>query len=163
MLSSQAQVKAKTYEVLLKSWVREEIEGEDELARELEKKNKRAIPILKILHLRWLKKNQTKDIYEHVVIELDCLETVNQVIYRGLVHNMELKTAVRFDRTIQIQQCHKCQGLEHSSRSCRRPWTCRHCADNYRTGSYTKKDDKKAVRCGACAGGYKAWSTLCPA
>ena len=45
------------YEVLLKSWVGEEIEGEDELARELEKENKRAIPTLKILHLRWLKKN----------------------------------------------------------------------------------------------------------
>jgi len=57
VLSSQAQVKAKTYEVLLKSWVGEEIEGEDELARELEKENKRAIPTLKILHLRWLKKN----------------------------------------------------------------------------------------------------------
>ena len=57
MLSSQAQVKVKTYEVLLKSWVGEEIEGEDELARELEEENKRAIPTLKILHLRWLKKN----------------------------------------------------------------------------------------------------------
>jgi len=103
VLSSQAQVKAKTYEVLLKSWVREEIEGKDELARELEKKNKRAIPILKILHLRWLKKNQTKDTYRHVVIELDCPETANQVIHEGLIHNIELKSAVRFDRTIQIQ------------------------------------------------------------
>ena len=108
MLSLQAQVKAKTYKVLLKSWVGEEIEGEDELARELEEENKRAIPILKILHLRWPKKNQTKDTYGHVVIELDYPETANQVIYRGPIHNMELKSAVRFDRTIQIQQYHKC-------------------------------------------------------
>ena len=121
MLSSQAQVKAKTYKVLLKSWVEEEIEGEDELIRELEKENKRVIPILKILHLRWLKKNQTKDTYEHVVIELDCPETVNQVIHRGLIHNIELKSAIRFDRMIQIQQYHKYQELKHSSRSYRRP------------------------------------------
>ena len=163
MLSSQAQVKAKTYEVLLKSWVGEEIEGEDELARELEEENKKAIPLLKIIHLRWLNKNQTKGTFGHVVIELDCPETANQVIHRGLVHNMELKSAVRFDRTMQIQQCHKCQGLGHSSRSCRRPWTCGHCAENHRTGSCTKKDDKKAVRCGICAGGHKAWSNICPA
>ena len=163
VLSSQAQVKAKTYEVLLKSWVGEEIEGEDELARELEEENKKAIPLLKIIHLRWLNKNQTKGTFGHVVIELDCPETANQVIHRGLVHNMELKSAVRFDRAMQIQQCHKCQGLGHSSRSCRRPWTCGHCAENHRTGSCTKKDDKKAVRCGICAGGHKAWSNICPA
>ena len=88
--------------------MREEIEGEDELARELEEENKKAISSLKIIHLRWLNKNQMKGTFGHVVIELDCLETANQVIYRGLVHNMELKTAVRFDRTMQIQQCHKC-------------------------------------------------------
>ena len=81
----------------------EEIEGEDELARELEKENKKAIPLLKIIHLRWLNKNQTKGTFGHVVIELDCPETANQVIYRGLVHNIELKSAVRFDRTMQIQ------------------------------------------------------------
>ena len=102
MLSLQAQVKAKTYKVLLKLWVGKEIEGEDELTRELEEENKRAIPTLKILYLRWLKKNQTKDMYRYVVIELDCLETANQVIHRGLVHNIELKSALRFDRTIQI-------------------------------------------------------------
>jgi len=61
--------------------VGEEIEGEDELARELEEENKKAIPLLKIIHLRWLNKNQTKDIFGHVVIELDCPETANQVIY----------------------------------------------------------------------------------
>ena len=103
MLSSQAQVKAKTYEVLLKSWVREEIKGEDELAKELEKENKKAILLLKIIYLRWLNKNQTKGTFGNIVIELDCPETVNQVIYRRLVHNMELKSAVRFDRTMQIQ------------------------------------------------------------
>ena len=103
MLSSQAQVKAKTYKVLLKSWVRKEIEEEDELARELEEENKKAISLLKIIYLRWLNKNQTKGIFGHVVIELDCPETANQVIYRGLVHNMKLKSAVRFDRTMQIQ------------------------------------------------------------
>jgi len=101
--------------------VREEIEGEDELARELEEENKKAILLLKIIYLRWLNKNQTKDTFGHVVIELDCLETANQVIYRELVHNIKLESAVRFDPTIQIQQYHKCQGLEHSSRSCRRP------------------------------------------
>jgi len=145
VLSSQAQVKAKTYKVLLKLWVEEEIEGEDELIRELEEENKRVIPILKILHLRWLKKNQMKDMYRHMMIKLDYLETANQVIYRRLVHNIELKSAIRFDYIMQIQQCHKCQELEHSSRSCRRPWTYGHCADNHRTGSCTKKDDKKAV------------------
>jgi hypothetical protein len=50
-------VKAKTYKVLLKLWVGEEIEGEDELTRELEEENKKAILLLKIIHLRWLNKN----------------------------------------------------------------------------------------------------------
>ena len=95
-------MKAKTYKVLLKSWMREEIEGEDELTRELEEENKKVISSLKIIYLRWLNKNQTKGTFEHVVIELDCLETANQVIHRRLVHNIELKSAVRFDRTMQI-------------------------------------------------------------
>ena len=83
--------------------MRKEIEEENELARELEEENKKAILLLKIIHLKWLNKNQTKDTFRHVVIELDYSETVNQVIHRGLVHNMELKSAVRFDRTMQIQ------------------------------------------------------------
>jgi len=103
VLSSQAQVKAKTYEVLLKSWVGKEIEGEDELVKELEEENKKAILLLKIIYLRWLNKNQTKDTFGHVVIKLDYLETANQVIYKRLVYNIELKLAVRFDRTMQIQ------------------------------------------------------------
>ena len=81
----------------------EKIEGEDELARKLKEENKKVILLLKIIYLRWLNKNQTKGIFRHVVIELDCLETANQVIHRRLVHNMKLKSAVRFDRTIQIQ------------------------------------------------------------
>jgi len=161
-LSSQAQVKTRTYEVLLKSWVVEETGREERLARELEEENKRAIPLLRIVHLRWLKRNPAKDTYGHIVAELDCPETANQVIHRGLVHNMELKSAVRFDRTMQIQQCYKCQGLGHSSRNCKRFWTCGHCAGNHRTGSCTRKADKKAIRCGVCAGGHKAWSTSCP-
>ena len=83
MLSSQAQVKAKTYEVLLKSWVRKEIEGEDELVRKLEEENKKAILLLKIIYLRWLNKNQTKGTFRHVVIELDCPETANQLCTEG--------------------------------------------------------------------------------
>jgi hypothetical protein len=51
-LSSQAQVKTRTYEVLLKSWVVEETGGEERLARELEEENKKAIPSLRIVHLR---------------------------------------------------------------------------------------------------------------
>jgi hypothetical protein len=50
-------MKAKTYKVLLKSWVGEEIEGEDELAKELKEENKKVILLLKIIHLRWLNKN----------------------------------------------------------------------------------------------------------
>ena len=80
----------------------DEVGGEERLARELEEENKRAIPTLKIVHLRWLKKDPTKDTYGHIIAELDCLETANQVLYRGLVHNIELKSAVRFDHTIQI-------------------------------------------------------------
>ena len=162
-LSSEAQVKTRTYEVLLKSWVVEETGGEERLAKELEEENKRAIPSLRIVHLRWLKKNPAKGTYGHIVAELDCPETANQVLHRGLVHNMELKSAVRFDRTMQIQQCYKCQGLGHSSRNCKRFWTCGHCAENHKTGSCTRKADKKAARCGVCAGGHKAWSTSCPA
>jgi hypothetical protein len=45
-------MKAKIYKVLLKSWVREEIKGEDELIRELKEENKKIIPLLKIIHLR---------------------------------------------------------------------------------------------------------------
>jgi hypothetical protein len=45
-------MKTRTYEVLLKLWVREEIEGEDKLARELEEENKKVILSLKIIHLR---------------------------------------------------------------------------------------------------------------
>jgi hypothetical protein len=37
--------------------VEEEIEGEDKLARKLEEENKKVIPLLKIIHLRWLNKN----------------------------------------------------------------------------------------------------------
>jgi len=71
--------------------------GEERLVKKLEEENKRIIPLLRIIHLRWLKRNPVKDTYEHIVAKLDCLETVNQVIYRGLVHNIELKSAVRFD------------------------------------------------------------------
>jgi hypothetical protein len=88
--------------------VGEEIEGEDELTRELEEENKKIISLLKIIHLRWLNKNQMKGTFGYIVIKLGCLETANQVIHRGLVHNMELKSAVRFDCIMQIQQCHKC-------------------------------------------------------
>jgi len=107
-LSLQAQVKTRMYEVLLKSWVVKETGGKERLVRELEEENKKAIPLLRIIYLRWFKRNPAKDTYRHIVAELDCLETANQVIYRGLVHNIELKSAVRFDRTIQIQQCYKC-------------------------------------------------------
>jgi len=119
-LSSQAQVKTRTYEVLLKSWVVEETRGEERLARELEEENKRTIPLLRIVHLRWLKRNPAKDTYRYIVAELDCLETVSQVIYRVLIHNIELKSAVRFDRIMQIQQCYKYQGLRYSSRNYKR-------------------------------------------
>jgi hypothetical protein len=57
--------------------VGEEIEGEDELTRELEEENKKAIPSLKIIHLRWLHKNQIKGTFGYIVIELDYLETAN--------------------------------------------------------------------------------------
>jgi hypothetical protein len=80
--------------------VGEEIKGEDELARELEEENKKVIPSLKIIHLRWLNKNQTKGTFEHVVIELDCLETANQVIHKRLVYNIELKSVVQFNYII---------------------------------------------------------------
>ena len=96
-------MKTRKYEVLLKSWVVEKTRGEERLARELKEENKRAIPLLRIIYLRWLKRNLAKDTYGHIVAELDCLETVNQVIYRGLIHNIELKSAIRFDRIMQIQ------------------------------------------------------------
>jgi hypothetical protein len=72
----------------------EEIKGEDELIRELEEKNKKAILSLKIIHLRWLNKNQMKGMFGYIVIELDYLETANQIIYKGLVYNIELKLVV---------------------------------------------------------------------
>jgi hypothetical protein len=74
--------------------VGEEIEGEDKLARELEEENKKVISSLKIIHLRWLNKNQIKGMFGHIVIKLSCLETANQVIHKGLVYNIELKSAL---------------------------------------------------------------------
>jgi hypothetical protein len=35
-----------------------------------------------------------KGTFRYIVVELDCLETVNQVIYKGLVYNIELKLAI---------------------------------------------------------------------
>ena len=75
-------------------WVVEKTRGNERLIKELEEENKRAIPSLRIIHLRWLKRNLAKDIYRHIVAKLDCLETANQVIYKGLIHNIELKSAV---------------------------------------------------------------------
>jgi hypothetical protein len=57
--------------------VGEEIEGEDELIRELEEENKKAILLLKIIHLRWLYKNQIKGTFRYIVIKLSCLEIAN--------------------------------------------------------------------------------------
>jgi hypothetical protein len=74
--------------------VGEEIKREDELVKELEEENKKVILLLKIIHLRWLNKNQIKGIFGYIVIELGCLEIVNQVIYKGLVYNIELKLVV---------------------------------------------------------------------
>jgi hypothetical protein len=74
--------------------VGEEIKGEDKLIKELEEENKKVILALKIIHLRWLNKNQMKDTFRYIVIKLGCLETVNQVIYKELVHNIELKSVV---------------------------------------------------------------------
>jgi hypothetical protein len=65
------------YKVLLKLWVGEEIEGENELIRELEEENKKAISLLKIIHLIWLNKNQMKGMFRHIMIELGCLEIAN--------------------------------------------------------------------------------------
>jgi hypothetical protein len=57
--------------------VREEIKGEDKLIKELEEENKKVILALKIIHLRWLKKNQIKDMFKYIVIKLSYLEIAN--------------------------------------------------------------------------------------
>jgi hypothetical protein len=55
----------------------EKMREEERLIRELEKENKRAIPLLRIIYLRWLKRNLVKDIYKHIITELNYLEIAN--------------------------------------------------------------------------------------
>jgi hypothetical protein len=163
-ISPLAQVKGRTYEVLVKR-VRREGTGEGEenvLARSLESQNKRIHPGLKIVRLRWLRGLKEGTTISTAVLEVASLEGANGVLSKGLVQDMELKSAERFDRTLRITQCFKCQGYGHISRACTRSWKCGHCAENHRTGTCEKKGKKDTVRCGGCSGKHEAWASECP-
>ena len=162
-LSLEAQIKTRAYEVLLKAMTVGDEGGEKDIAKALETENARLIPGLRIVRLKWLKRNRAKGDYSHMVIELPCPEIANRAIQQGLVHNMELKSVARFDRTMRIKQCYKCQGYGHLSHACHGYWTCGHCAGNHRTAACTRKQERNAVRCGTCTGDHKAWSPDCPA
>ena len=99
--------------------VRDEGEEKD-IAKALETENVRLIPGLRIVRLKWLKRNRAKGDYSHMIIELPCPEIANRAIQQGLVHNMKLKSVARFDRTMRIKQCYKCQGYSHLSHACHR-------------------------------------------
>jgi hypothetical protein len=79
-LSLKAQVKTRTYEVLLKTiTVRAEREKKD-LVKTLKIKNIRKILGLRIVRLKWLKRNPVISDVNYIVIKLHCLKIANRVI-----------------------------------------------------------------------------------
>ena len=75
---------------------------------------------------------------------------------------MKFKSVVRYDKSLQIRQCYKCQGFGHVSIRYRKEWIYNYCTRNHKTGTCTKKTDQKVVRCNLYSGGHKTWSSICP-
>jgi hypothetical protein len=68
------------YNILLKAIIVRTKKEEKDLIRALETENIRRILGLRIIRLKWLKKNLVIDDFSYIVIELYCFRIANRVI-----------------------------------------------------------------------------------
>jgi hypothetical protein len=99
-LSLKIEIKTRTYDILLKAITVRAKRKEKDLTRVLEIENIRRILGLRIIRLKWLKRNPVIDDFSYIVIELYCFRIANKVIEQGLIHDIKLKSVTRLNRII---------------------------------------------------------------
>jgi hypothetical protein len=79
-LSLEIEVKTRTYNVLLKAITVGAERKEKDLVRVLEIENIRRILDLRIVRLKWLKRNLVIDDFSYIIMKLYCSRITNRVI-----------------------------------------------------------------------------------
>jgi Zinc knuckle len=129
--------------------------------KELYEENTLLHPDLEIARVAWplriIKENKT---YSSLILETSSPETANKIIARGLIHEGEIKTCVRYLSEGRVTRCFNCQKYGHIARNCKEETKCAECAENHATDKCTKGSGEKR-KCAICDGNHKAGSPYC--
>jgi hypothetical protein len=160
-----AKVKKPTYTVRAHYTRVKAINDRDQLQAiaEIVKANQRLHPSLAITRIAWTKRTiEQGKTYGSLILVTECIDTANQLITRGLVHEGEIKLCERFIKEARITQCVRCQGYGHIAKFCKANATCAHCAGEHPTRD-CRKDEKDVTthKCRLCGGNHRAWEEIC--
>jgi hypothetical protein len=129
--------------------------------KELCEENSLLHPDLEITRVAWPQQitKETKT-YSSFILETASPETANKIIARGLIHEGEIKTCVRYLAEGRVTRCFNCQRYGHIGRACKNPAACAECAENHTIDKCTKGPEAKR-KCVSCNGDHRAGSLHC--
>ena len=94
-----------------------------------------------------------------VVIDFRFRTVANQVLDTGLLCTGARRGCAMLDRHPVTLKCGRCQGLDHSTKGCTRPWRCGKCSEHHPTSECATN----IHRCAHCDGPHAARFKYCPA
>jgi hypothetical protein len=128
----------------------------------IRKANEKLHPGLQITRVGWRKKDLERP-YSSLILDTTDHIMANDIIQKGLVHEGEIKTCVRFIRAARITQCVRCNRYGHVATHCKYPQCCGICAEDH-PSTHCKKDQDGArgkQKCPLCKERHTAWSRVC--
>jgi hypothetical protein len=85
-----------------------------------------------------------------LIVMFDDERVANFAIQRGLIIKGKQHECMIYDKSINLQQCFRCQMYKHIARHCRRQACCAYCAEAHETGVCTNPHNKEHARCANC-------------
>ena len=117
-------------------------------------------PGLQITRIRWLhnqkeeeRKRAAGKTRGSLVIGFPTQDMQRRAIRGGLVINAQLFEVRQFERSLQVQQCFRCQQWGHTQGICAKQARCGQCAGDHET----RNCPKERVSCANCGKVHRAW------
>ncbi|KAH8696379.1 hypothetical protein BGW36DRAFT_428396 [Talaromyces proteolyticus] len=109
---------------------------------------------MNITHVGWLpherKIREQGPETSFLVVMFDDERVANFAINRGLITKGKQHACQIYDKTVNLQQCFKCQMYKHIAKFCRRQLRCAYCAGEHGSGDCPVKNDRDHAKCVNC-------------
>ena len=128
----------------------------------IRKANERLHPGLQIARLSWKKKDLERA-YGSLILDTTDYRAANNLIQKGLVHDGEIKTCVRFVRAARVTQCVRCNRYGHVASHCTYSQACGICAGDHSSSQckIDREKERNRQKCVVCGERHPAWSRDC--